>query len=155
MLEEQAKLSSDFRAYLPDGRSSPDALRAHLARLADEVAGMIRSPAFESELVAKQRALAPKAHRPKLQARDALDYHARTGRPFQLDRRSSGTVLIHERGQVPLGVLAEPAEWALDQSMFAEQQLKAQFAWLSEEEVAELIRTLTNAGLIARSNPAL
>lgn len=155
MLEEQAKLSSDFRAYLPDGRNSPEALREHVARLADEVAGMMRSPGFETQLVARQRALAPKAHRPKLQARDGLDYHARTTRPFRLDRPPSGTVLIHERGQVPLGVLADPAEWALDQSMFAEQQLKAQFPWLSEEEVADLIRTLTSAGLIARSNPAL
>ena len=63
MLEEQAKLRSGFRAYLPDGRSNPEGLRSHLAKLAGEVAEMIRSPLFESKLVARQRALATNAHR--------------------------------------------------------------------------------------------
>jgi hypothetical protein len=116
---------------------------------------MIRSPLFESKLVARQRALATNAHRPKLQTRERLDYHAITGRPYRLDPRPGGAVLVHERGETPLGVLAEPAEWVLDQSMFAEQQLKAQFPWLSDDEVGALIRTLTNAGLIAPSSPAL
>jgi lysine-specific demethylase/histidyl-hydroxylase NO66 len=155
MLEEQAKLRSEFRAYLPDARSNPEGLRSHLAKLAGEVAEMIRSPLFESKLVARQRALAATAHRPALRTRERLDYHAGTGRPYRFDHAPSGAVLIHEQGQVPLGVLAEPAEWVLDQSMFAEQQLKAQFPWVSEEELAGLIRTLTKAGLIARSNPAL
>ena len=143
MLEEQAKLRSEFRAYLPDGRSNPEGLRSHLATLADQLAKMIRSPSFESKLVARQRSLAATAHRPVLRTRERLDYHARTGRLYRFDHAPSGAVLIHEQGQVPLGVLAESAEWVLDQSMFAEQQLKAQFPWLSDDEVGALIRTLT------------
>jgi hypothetical protein len=116
---------------------------------------MIQSPAFETKLVARQRALARSAHRPNLRIRERLDYHASTGRPFQVDQRTAGAVLIHQSGELPLGVLADAVEWALDQSMFAEQQLEAQFPWLSEQEVEELIQTLTSAGLIQRSNPAL
>jgi bifunctional lysine-specific demethylase and histidyl-hydroxylase NO66 len=155
LLEERAKSALKFRVYLPDGRIDRPGLRAHLAELADEVAAMIRSPLLESTLVARQRALPVNAYRPDLKRRHKLDYHAPTGRPFRVDWRIGGAVLLHERGETPLGELAEPAEWALDQPMFSEQQLKAQFAWVSNQEISRLIEELTSAGLLVPCDPPL
>jgi ribosomal protein L16 Arg81 hydroxylase len=70
LLEEMATRDPRFRAYLPDGRSEPAALRLHLAELADALGALVRSPLFETELTNRQRALVMRAEGVDLRKRE-------------------------------------------------------------------------------------
>ena len=52
-------------------------------------------------------------------------------------------------------MLAEAAEWAIGQAAFSEQQLQAQFSWLSEAEVQSLVQLLVRADAITPYEPQL
>jgi ribosomal protein L16 Arg81 hydroxylase len=155
LLEELAVRDAKFRDYLPDARGNPEGLRAHFAGLADQLASMMRSPLFETLLANRQRALVQRDETVDLHGRGKLDYYAPTGAPSEVAWNVTGATLRHARGEEPLGALAEAAEWAIGQAAFSAQQLRAEFAWLSEEEVGRLIELLTRTGLFAPYEPAL
>ena len=156
LLEELTTRDPDFRAYLADGREGSGAdLRAELDRLAGKVADLLRSPLFADQLTARQRALVMRefafdfGHRPK------VDYYARTRAAADLDWRASGAVLRDGVAEHPLGQLAGPIEWALEQSAFSAPQLHSRFGWLSDGEVQEIVQTLTRMGLFVPYDPPL
>jgi hypothetical protein len=155
LLQELAVRDAKFRDYLPDARANSADLRAHLASLADELAAMMRSPLFETLLASRQRALVQRDENVDFQDAGHLDYYAATGTPSEVAWDLTGATLRHARGEEPLGALAEAAEWAIGQAAFSEQQLRAQFPWLSDQEVRRLTELLTRAGLFAPYEPAL
>jgi len=151
MLEDFAIQDPGFRAYLPDGRTADAALREHLAGLSEKLAAILRSPSFENRLRNRQRAIVLDDVAVDLQDRRKLDYYARTGSPVEV----VGDRLRHGRGEEPLGLLADAAEWALGQAAFSEQQLQAQFSWLSETEVQSLVQLLVRTGAFTPYEPQL
>lgn len=155
LLEEMATRDARFRAYLPDGRSEPAALRSHLAELADALGALVRSPLFETELTNRQRALVLRAEVVDLGKREKLDHYAATGTRAELERRPDGAILRHARGEEPLGPLGEPVEWVLGQQAFSTQQLGARFKWLSVDELRRVLEIVTRAGLFASYEPEL
>lgn len=155
LLEELAVKDRQFRAYLPDGRDDPDALRVHLARLAEALAGIARSPLFETLLTNRQRALVIRDDRVDAGDRRKLDYYAATGQPAELVWTSEGALLRHGRGEEALGASGEAVEWVMNQKAFSLQQLHASFGWLTQDEAQRLMQLLTRIGLIARFEPAL
>ena len=155
LLEDLAVKDRQFRDYLPDGRGNAEGLRTHLAALADELAGLMRSPLFETLLTNRQRALVVRADGVHLQDRGKLDYYAATGQRAELAWTPAGVVLRHARGEEPLGASGEVMEWVLDQQAFSLQQLRANFRWLSEDEAGRLVELVTRTGLFAAYEPAL
>ena len=155
LLEEMATRNPRFRAYLPDGGLDAAALRSHLAELGDELGALVRSPAFETELANRQRALVMRAEGVDLGERQKLDHYAATGTPAEVMRRPDGAILRHARGEEPLGPLGEPVEWVLGQQAFSKQQLMARFKWLSEAEVTRLLEIVTRAPLFVSYEPEL
>ena len=155
LLEEVATRQSQYRAYLPDGRKEPDALRDRLASLAGDLAGLVSSPLFQTLLTGRQRALVMRAEQPTFGNPRKLDYYARTDQPFQLIWDRTGAILRYQRGQETVGVIAEPLEWALEQPAFSKQQLHARFQWLSEDEVGAVIALVSRAGLFVPYDPSL
>lgn len=155
LLETMAKRDPRFRAYLPDGRGKTDALCEHLAELGGAVGELLQSPSFQTELVRQQRERVLDEHSVALRDRQPLDHFAATGEGAQVVWQGDGAVLRHRRGETTLGVLGEPVEWALGQQSFSAQQLAARYKWLSADEVARMIRLLTEAGLFTPYEPHL
>jgi ribosomal protein L16 Arg81 hydroxylase len=153
LLEEQAIKSASVREYLPDGRTDPVGLRKHLGQLADEMAALIRSPMFEALVRGRQRAIVLKPGSANLRDRAKLDHFAATGQRAEVSWRPAGAVLQHPRGEEPLGLVGEPMEWLLGQQAFSKQQLQAQFGWLADAEVEQLIGIVTRARLFAPFEP--
>lgn len=153
LLEEQAIKSESVRSYLPDGRSQQDALRQHLAGLADEVAALIRSPMFEALVTSRQRATVMRANAVSLSDRAKLDHFAVTGQQAEVAWRPEGAVLHHARGDEPLGLFGETLEWVLGQQAFSKQQLQAQFGWLTDAEAEQVVGLVTRTGLFASFEP--
>ncbi|MFL6786485.1 MAG: JmjC domain-containing protein, partial [Sphingomicrobium sp.] len=155
MLEELATKNATFREYLPDGRGDAVELRSRLSDLADEIGLLMRSPLFETLVTNRQRAIVARAHTVELQARRTLDHFAAAGHQAQVDWRPEGAVLVHARGAEPLGSIGEAVEWALGRQSFSRQQLQAQFAWLSGDEIERLLEIMTRLDLFAAYAPAL
>jgi len=151
LLEDLAVQNPGFRAYLPDGRADDAALREHLAGLSEKLAAILRSPSFEIRLRNRQRAIVRDDAAVDLQDRRKLDYYAHTGSPVEV----VGDRLRHGRGEEPLGLLAEAAEWAIGQAAFSQQLLQAQFSWLSEAEVQRLVQLLVKVGAFTPYEPQL
>ena len=151
LLEDLAIQNSGFRAYLPDGRTDAAALHEHLERISETLTDILRSPAFEHRLRNRQRAIVSRDQAVDLKDRRKLDYYAHTGAPADV----VGDHLRHGRGEEPLGLLAEAAEWAIGQAAFSEQQLQAQFPWLEDAEVQSLVQLLVRTGAFTPYEPQL
>jgi hypothetical protein len=155
LMETLAKRDPKFRAYLPDGRSDPAALRERLGELGEAVTEMLRSPLFEIELIKQQRKRVLDDGGVALRERKGLDHFATTGAGAQVVWQAGGAVLLHRGGETPIGILGEPVEWALGQQSFNAQQLGARYKWLSADEVTRVIQLLTGEGLFARYQPKI
>jgi lysine-specific demethylase/histidyl-hydroxylase NO66 len=155
LMETLAKRDPKFRAYLPDGRSDPAALRERLGELGEAVTEMLRSPLFEIELIKQQRKRVLDDGGVALRERKGLDHFATTGAGAQVVWQAGGAVLLHRGGETPVGILGEPVEWALGQQSFTAQQLGARYKWLSADEVTRVIQLLTGEGLFARYQPKI
>jgi len=156
MLLDRAEEDAAFRAYLPDAREQGgSALEAHMAALAERFAATMTSPVFRDDLAARQRSLASRAYRPNLPKRPQLNFFAASGRPAEVVRRPEGAVLRYASGEAPLGMLSEPAQWALGQPAFSLQQLAARFSWLDKAEAEGLVRLFEKAGLIFPYTPEM
>ena len=155
LLEAMAKRDPRFRAYLPDGRNDPAALRGRLAELGEAVGALMGSALLEPELVKQQRERVLDDGAVQLREREALDHFAATGEGAEVVWQARGAVLRHRRGETALGLLGEPVEWALGQPSFSAQQLSARYKWLSADEIARLTKLLTEAGLFVPYQPQL
>ena len=151
LLEDLAVQNSGFRAYLPDGRTDAAGLREHLEHISEKLTGILRSPEFEDRLRNRQRAVVSREHRVDMKDVRKLDYYAHIGMPVEV----TAGMLRHGEGEEALGQLAEAAEWAIGQAAFSQQQLQAQFPWLSEAEVRSLIQLLVRVGAITLYEPRL
>ena len=151
LLEDLAVQNSGFRAYLPDGRTDAAGLREHLEHISEKLTGILRSPEFEDRLRNRQRAVVSREHRVDMKDVRKLDYYAHIGMPVEV----TAGMLRHGEGEEALGQLAEAAEWAIGQAAFSQQQLQAQFPWLSEAEVRSLIQLLVRVGAITPYEPGL
>jgi len=151
LLEDLAVQNSGFRAYLPDGRTDAAGLREHLEHISEKLTGILRSPEFEDRLRNRQRAVVSREHRVDMKDVRKLDYYAHIGMPVEV----TAGMLRHGEGEEALGQLAEAAEWAIGQAAFSEQQLQAQFPWLSGVEVQSLIQLLIRVGAITPYEPGL
>lgn len=155
LLETLARRDPRFRAYLPNGRSDPAAVRERLEELSAAVNEMLRSPLFETEVIKQQRERVLDDGGVALRDRKPLDHFATTGAGAQVVSRAGGAVLCHRGGEIPLAILGEPVEWALAQQSFNAQQLAARYKWLSADEVNRVIQLLTEAGLFVPYQPQL
>jgi len=151
LLEDLAVQNSGFRAYLPDGRTDAAGLREHLEHISEKLTGILRSPEFEDRLRNRQRAVVSREHRVDMKDVRKLDYYAHIGMPVEV----TAGMLRHGEGEEALGQLAEAAEWAIGQAAFSQQQLQAQFPWLSEAEIRSLIQLLVRVGAITPYEPGL
>lgn len=151
MIEEMAIRDPDFREHLPDYRDGDGAaLRARLEALAGKVGALIGSEMMADEVEALQRSLAVRASMVDPTTRPALDQLVRTAAPAEVRWGLAGATLRHAGGEEPLGVLAQAAEWALQQASFTSLQLAARYAWLSRAEVRRLVALLVDAGTVVK-----
>lgn len=156
LLEAMAIRDPAFRRYLPDGREDEGRpLRERLAELAERVSHMMRSAAFADTVLDAQRSLADPAFAFDLPERKPLDFYAPTGRRAQVVREPSGAVLRAGGAEVPLGALADAAEWILEAPAFSTQQLIARFRHVPETELRGLVERLVGLGLFAAYKPGL
>jgi len=149
-LQELARERPEIRAYLPDGRTDPAALDAHLAALAETVAELVRSPKLREQLQARQRRLPPRAHTPALPATPRLTMWVRTDQPGELVRDGDALLLHTARGVLAAGAYEEELGWALAQQAFAAEHLPARFPWLGEADQQAILRLLEQGGLFRR-----
>ena len=155
LLEEMAVRDPEFRDHLPDYRDAGGgALRRKLELLARKAGELLGSELMATEVEARQRALAIRASTVDPTRRPALDQFVRTATPAQVIWSLEGASLRHGRGEERIGVLAQAAEWAIQQSTFTTLQLSARFGWLTDEEVGGLIALLTRAGIVVRHDDA-
>lgn len=153
LIEDLAKRDAEYREHLPDYRDAKGAtLQARLGQLADKVHALMRSDLVATEVAARQRALA--IHSPMVDPsqRPTLDQLLRTGTPAAIAWNLEGAILRHPKGEESIGILAQAAEWALEQASFSTLQLSSRFAWLDQDEVQRLVSILIGAGLFIRND---
>ena len=155
LLEEMALQDPDFRSYLPDGRSDGAGLGSRLSELAEKVAAMMQTPAFASEVINRQRALASPSYAFALPDRPKLNFLARTDTHAEVVRRDEGAYLRLRNGEAPLGRVGDAADWLLEQSAFSIEQLLARYPWQPEDELRALVDLVRRADLFRPYKPAL
>lgn len=149
ILENLAMRDAAFRAYLPDGREDGGRLlRERIESLTERVVAMMRSPAFEQEMLKAQLELAKPFRTLNLPARPEPEFLNIPRRGWRIDETDAGAELFWERGRAPLGVLAAPARWLLGQNQVSVQQLLAHFPQFGEAALRELIALLARAQLV-------
>ncbi|WP_300974726.1 cupin domain-containing protein [Sphingomonas sp. LHG3406-1] len=146
-LQLLARELPEIRAYLPDGREDPAALDDRLARLADAIAGLVRSPRLRDQIRARQRRLAPRAHRPFLPKTPRLDMWLRTDRQAELVRDGDQLLLATAEGGHDAGPFEEELGWIIAQPAFAAEHLPARFPWLNEESQHRLLALVHKSGV--------
>lgn len=158
LLEQAALRDRAFRDYLPDGREEEGAaLQTRLAALGERLAEIVRSPAFLAEIVTGQAKLMQHDLAFDLPDRPPIEAFARTDRPAEVVRSDEGTMLRLGSGgaDIPLGLLAEEAEWLIAQPAIVLVQLVARYAHRSEAELRGLVETLVRAGLYVAYQPRI
>lgn len=154
LLEQAALRDRAFRGYLPDGREEEGAaLQARLALLGDRLAEIVRSPAFLAEIVTGQAKLIQHDRGFDVPERPAIEAFARTDRPAEIVRTDESAALRSAGADVPLGRLAEEAEWLIGQPAIVLVQLFARYAHRSEAELRGLVEALVRAGLFVAYQP--
>ena len=155
LLEKAALREREFREYLPVGREGGRAaLGARLAELSDRIAEILRSPAFLDEVANSQAKLVQNDRPFPVPERPAIRAFARTDRAAEIVRRDAGAVLRVAGGEdVPLGALAEEAEWMIGEPAVVDQQLLARFPYRPEAELRGLVERLVRAGLFVPYQP--
>jgi ribosomal protein L16 Arg81 hydroxylase len=156
LLEEAAVQDSDFRQYLPDAREQGSgALNAHLAGLAEKIARLITSGAFMAAVATRQRQLWEPDHPSQLPTRQRLDFYARTDRHVELQPHPEGPRLVLGGESTALGFSGAPAEWLLGRPAFSLQELFANFPYIEQERLVELVRTMERIQAIYPYTPEL
>jgi ribosomal protein L16 Arg81 hydroxylase len=155
LMERLAKRDPRFRAYLPDGRDDPGALRARLQELGAAVGELLGSPLLETEVIKQQRQRVLGDPALALRDRQPLEHIATTGQPGAVLWTEAGASLRHSGGMQAVGILGEPIEWTLGQQTFSRQQLQARYAWLALDEVDQIITLLRDAGLFTSYQPQI
>ena len=155
LMERLAKRDPRFRAYLPDGRDDPAALRARLQVLGAAVGELLGSPLLETEVIKQQRERVLGDPALALRDRQPLEHFATTGQPGAVLWTEAGALLRHSGGTQTVGILGELIEWTLGQQTFSRQQLQARYAWLTPEEVDHVIKLLRDAGLFTSYQPQI
>lgn len=154
LLEEAAIADPAFRAYLPDARREGGApLAAALDDLARRLAAIVKTPAFLDAIRSAQAELTAPHHPLTLPARPTLQSYARTNRPAMVDLRPSGAVLRHQGGDVPVGVLADAANYILTRPAVSSHEVAANFPHHAREAIDGLIAGAERLGLIQRYQP--
>ncbi len=149
ILEELAMRDPAFGAYLPDGRAEQGRVLAErVDALADRLAAMMRTPAFDQALRGAQLELAKPFRGLTLPERPRPTLFLRSQRPWRIDVTEQGATLVSESGEVPLGLLETPARWFLSQSLVSVQQLLARYPHHGEAVLNELVQLLQRAGLV-------
>ncbi len=153
LLEAAALRDPAVRAYLPDARSEPAALTAHLGDLAARLAAIVASPGFRDEVIDAQRARAVRGQTVRLPDPPSLESFVRTDRAASIERTAAGAMLVTPGGRSPLGLAFAVAEYALSRRAFSVQELGACFGHVPAAEQAALIARLVAERLIERYTP--
>ena len=156
LLEQAALRERAFREYLPDGREAQGApLRVRLAELADRVGEIMRSPAFLAEVATAQAKLVGREPVLDLPDRPPVEAYARTDRPAGVVRADQGAIVrpTGGAGDIPLGALADEAEWMLDQPAVVVRQLLSRFPHRGDAELRAVLQALVRAGLFVAYQP--
>jgi len=146
LLESALTRESEFRAYLPDARREPE-LQARLAKLADRIAAVVKSPAFAIDVLNHQRgqALAPADYGLPAQAQTTWYSVARRA---ELVRRDRGFAVVFEGGEIALRATTPTVEWILTQKLFSLEGAMARQAGVDQEELRRDLEQLLKAGII-------
>lgn len=149
LLEEAAIADPAFRAYLADARDGGGApLRTQIADLVERLAGLAASPGFLERVQLAQARQTQAPHRLTLPDRPVLLSYARTDRRATVERRATGTVLKVDRGEAPLGLLGDAAEYLLERPAVSVQELAARFPHHDRAAIDRLVAGAEQLGLI-------
>lgn len=156
LLEELGLRDSAFRQYLPDARVDRAGLAARIDALADRIGELMRSPEFVDEVVNAQRKLVRPGRPVRLPERPSLEAFARTDRRAAVVRRPDGAILSVGAGEaLPLGLLAEEAEWMLTRPAFVMAELAARYPHRSADELRGLVDLVAEARLFVSYQPQI
>lgn len=147
LLESVLTKESAFRAYLPDARRS-DELRAKLVGLADRVHSVMRSPAFEQDVLNLQRELARPSVDYGLPTQVPPSWYS-TARPAQVVRRDSGYVVLAQGVEIPVGATYPTLEWLLQQRLFSLDDAMVHQPGVDALALRQIIDRLVQAGILA------
>jgi bifunctional lysine-specific demethylase and histidyl-hydroxylase NO66 len=154
LLEEEAMNDPIFRQYLPDPRENDGALLdQRLSDLADRVRRIIESEGFRTRLQNRQRELWKRDYMFQLPARKTLEFYARSEKPAAVDTTREGIVLKIGAEELQLGHLGEAAQWIFSRPAFSLQELSANFQYLDEKDLRELVAKLQIQGLFFPYKP--
>ncbi|MFC5342579.1 JmjC domain-containing protein [Brevundimonas staleyi] len=135
LLEQAAMQDPAFRAWLPPAQAEDGkALSAHLARLADRLAAIIKSPFFGDEIAMTQARLLPRPPRYALPERPSLTFYRPTGL----------------MGPITRGPASAAMDWAYSQASFAIEDLSAQFDFVPEAALRQAVAEAERAGALQR-----
>ncbi|OYU15022.1 MAG: cupin [Alphaproteobacteria bacterium PA4] len=155
LLGAAALRDPQLRAYLPDGRTDPAALDAHLADLAQRLAGIVTSPGFRDAVIDAQRSRHAHPHAVRLPRPPAAIAYARTDVQAEVRYAAEGAMLVTARGATPLGLAFAPADYALARAGFSDVELAARFPHVPQAEQHALLALLERERLVQRYTPEL
>jgi lysine-specific demethylase/histidyl-hydroxylase NO66 len=156
ILEEEAILDAAFREYLPDARRGNEQdLAERLKSLGERMAQILTSRGFAAKVRDRQRQSVDQDLAFTLPERRRLDFYARTQQPVELRREESLYLLTSAGRSVSLDSAGRAAEWILDQAGFSFQQLAANFPYLDEPELKELVQMLERMEIIFAYEPQI
>jgi hypothetical protein len=133
LLEAAAMQSGLFRAWLPDGAVSGEALQSHLAELTTHLGRIAGSPAFRDEIrMAQQR-----------QVGRVTEYQLPVRRPLTF-LRATGIA-----GPAFSGPVAVAMDWAFAQPGFAVEEFVARFDFVREEDLLAALKSAQDRGALS------
>ncbi|MFZ4690220.1 MAG: JmjC domain-containing protein [Polymorphobacter sp.] len=150
LLEGTAPLDADFRAFLADGRSDPDALGTQLQAIGARLQAIIASPGFRDEVIDAQRRRFGRGHRVRLPVPPAPVMWERTAAPAALHLTDEGAMLVTAQRRLPLGLVFAAADFALNTLAFSQGELAARFGHVPAVELDALLTLLAREGLVRR-----
>ncbi|HJV70199.1 JmjC domain-containing protein [Ideonella sp.] len=149
LLEADAALDSEFRAYLPDASNAAE-LGRHLARLAQQLERLMTSPSFAVEVRNHQRSLATSSATFELPARTRAQYYSTTKRG-RVERRHEGFSVQIDHARIDVGACYQAVSWLLQQKLFSGDDLIARFPFIDERELQAVLQQLLQVGAIVET----
>jgi hypothetical protein len=149
LLESALAKESEFRAYLPDARSTAE-FSARIARLAERVRAVLNSPAFAIDVMNHQRDLSRPVADYELPSQRSPAWYS-VARRAQVVRRDQGFAVAFEGGEIPVGATYPTVEWILKQRMFSVDDALARQPGGDRAALVADLERLANAGVIVET----
>src|SRR5262249_27864489 len=130
----------------PDARRESE-LQARLAKLADRIAEVVKSPAFAIDVLNHQREQARAPADFGLPAQAHSTWYS-VERRAQIVHRNRGFAVVFSGGEIALRTTNPTVQWILEQKLFSLEGAMARQAGTDPQELRRDLEQLLKAGII-------